>query len=273
MADPPSGNWNGRRGSGWSEKNEERAERAGFDSYQAWIEAIEEKRGHEICGGWARTAGRPCVQQYRHEHPKGRCTSHAGPEMRGVANPNFKTGHYSEILDGIFGKGYRGEIDSADPLDLSEERALTAGRRAELVHRLAEGGIDFDEIRSTLSDLETAIQEGDVRAFREAFERHRSAMSTMMARESTWQDLREVLDDRRKLAETDRRRLEAEHRAVTMEQFVFVMGQMARVVQEAVEEHVSKQSARRAIFGEVMAFLSKMQGGLGSSENGRGEGE
>lgn len=258
MATPPA--------RGWSEKHDARAREEGYDSWAAWIEAVEEEKGHAVCGGWAKSRRAPCVQPYREENTRGRCRSHGGNSLTGAALPQFKHGRYSEYLPDL------GSLERIEELRRQLEGQL------ELTRERAEGRALVDQLRqllqrkmATVEDLAARNggpgdgQPGRRAAIRAAFERLQQSESkeaTQAAlsdldrltrhaaqREAAEAELLEIadkvmnaLDKLRKMSGEERRRYVDTHEMLSKDRIRTLAGYIGASMRDRLEEHLTGEA-------------------------------
>lgn len=219
-------------------RREQRAEKAGYESYGAWISELEEERGVPICGAWSKTQERPCKKDRVKDNQNGRCHIHKGGEQRGVANPNFKHGKYSETLGGILQARYEKSLaEGPDQLSLGEQIALIDALEGEAVEDLMEARRE---------------DEGEQEA---------AAKGTIVA----------AAEQRRKLVEAERRRIEAAHEAVSRERLLAFVAYLTRLIRRTVSRHVKDEAARRAILEDISDGIGRLES-EGAPGPGRREG-
>ena len=267
MAAPPR-----RKPHKWSDRHQKQAQSQGHESWEAWIEEIEKKKGKVICGAWGKQREAPCADTFLKEN--GRCRLHGGEVLRGVEHPNFKTGATSAYsMRGQLGDDFRRALDDPDLIACRNQIALLQARELELVRRIESGesAENWARARAAFKKLEDAHRQRDTHMFSAALTELKHSISSAESREDVWEEIRENMEQKRKLAETERRRLEALNLFITAERQTENMA----VVLDAVRKHVKDRGTLMLIAQEIREYVggpARQAGGDGRAlaiESGR----
>jgi len=249
MATPPREGWDGDKG--LAGERTSAAKESGFDSWHAWVEAVEaESRYDSICGR-KNSRGSPC-EQAEGQGTGGRggaCKYHGGRSLRGAASPSYKTGEHvqaHERLRGLVDR-YRG-FDDWEVFDLVVSAHLDDV--AELLEALqregasAEGGARALDI---LNSIRGADDPRDVVRLMDVLER---TLESRAMRAEIRERLREALTGLRMAARDRQAALDSRDLKMDVEEVIGLMGQFSRLVLrelEALGDSGAAQRVRRRV--------------------------
>jgi hypothetical protein len=214
------------------------------------------ENGQRVCGARKRDGSR-C--QGTILYPNGRCKKHGGPTPGGLASPHFKHGKRS--LDRYVPKGilvaYREALRDPELVSMRRGLALLDGRTVELLKRMGETEAPpWGQAVEALNDFKTAQTDERRRLALENLETViRTGANASASYDSTWHELREVIQERTKVATAESRRLHEADQVLTKEQ-------------AAALGYLVMQAVRAAVLDEAtfakgpLAVLRKAQDGL-----------
>lgn len=243
MADPDAkGRWK-------SEEYTDLARAEGHDSWMAWIEAIEEEKGHEICGAKAKSTEAPCRKPYAEDRPRGRCKSHGGGSRVGVAAPNYQHGRRASpeyTLPQDLLPDVERFIRQSPARTLQENKAVLGHlRNALLEEALAQAG---PELKRQLEEIFAEIRDTDDRdQVRTLFGRAYRLVSEGVESGEARDRLMGVLAELRKTSDAQRRLFVDLHEVIEKPKFLAMVDRIARWQEEAVEEALTADRVRTAI--------------------------
>lgn len=189
MPDPPARN----RGK-WSEDHEKAARAAGFISWSAWCEQIEQALGYKVCGAMKPRKGEPCGASAGAgtSHPQqGRCKHHFGNNPVGYAAPTYRDGRYGKHVPDRLRPRWE-ELDQAGLVTLLDEIRVGILRQTLLLERLDTGETEsgWGEARSAYSQLRTAFTDGDAGMIRAVMQDLHRILNTARQDRETWDEIR-----------------------------------------------------------------------------------
>jgi hypothetical protein len=201
------------------------------------------------CGARTR-AGTPCQLPAL---PNGRCKLHGGKSLGGPASPTFKTGYFSRCLPRQLLKQFDQALADPELTSLQDELALLKARQAEILGRLKDNPIPewsdaerlFSELLSAEDDqrrLQVMEQLGVVLA---------QGSSASVLYESTWTELRELIQERSKVSAKETRRHFDLNAVLTAEQAMM----MVRAIINAIRDTVTDPKMLQDVFARIRELL------------------
>lgn len=202
------------------------------------------------CGAKTRS-GEPCK---RPAMANGRCYTHGGKSLAGIASPSFKTGRYSRYMPKRLLDRYEAAISDKELLVLRDEIALVEVRVTDLLAALSpEAGEDaWREAQSCNEQLQSALQARDAVAARTAAVALARALQPGKEEKEIWGEITRLTDLRRKLVEAERGRLVELSQMITAEQAMMLVVAISHLVRQ----HVSDPEALRAISDGIRSLVA-----------------
>jgi hypothetical protein len=183
---------------------------------------------------------------------KGRtaCKLHGGNSPSGISSPNWRSGVHSQYLPQNLKQDYERVTNDAELQSLEAQLALLATRELELTKRLGEQ-VPWGRAVDDLVDLEACLRNEDrdktLAALAVLTHTLREGNAQAQVYESTWHELREVLQEKARLALAESKRVALLGGFVRLKDLVGVLVSILQVIRE----HVSDPKARQAITNRV----------------------
>ena len=190
---------------------------------------------------------------------KKRCRNHGGATPCGVASPHFVTGRYSKYVPQHLRESYEKAVADPELLSLKDEVALLKARKDELLLKMDEiKSPPWGQVLSAAKSVRQALADGEdvdgpmielVGMIQEGFDVVRNY-------ESSWGELRDVIQDKAKAAGAEWKRLEALNSLLTVQD---VMG-LAVAFLECVRLEVKDGVPAREILRRLQEHWNRLVG-------------
>ena len=230
----------------WSAENDALAVEAGFESWQAWGEAIEADVGYVICGG--RTSkGSPCQQPAGRGVPdkdEGRCKFHGGAAPRGALAANFQGKGQSRYLIHLPDEvkdAFRAYVEDPEMFSLQQEIALT---RTSIEALLAQWPRDVASVQE-ISDMAErgleAIDSRDPVKLAAALKELREGLEPVAMAMAIDDKVEKKIDTLRKLVDSNLKREKVEFDQVSAARLGMWTMTMQQLLLDVIEDEDTRQ--------------------------------
>jgi hypothetical protein len=184
----------------------------------------------------------------------GRCKSHGGKSLSGVAHPNFSHGRFSYQMPSRLAERYQEALDDPKLNEFKEDLAILDARLADLFAQMDEGGgADiFKEIKESHQSLKWAIRDGDRQAQREAQNRLDDAIKRGSSETYVWSEVRQLQEQRRKIILAEAKRLQLTGSTITIERANLIVAALL----DAVRRHVTDKNVLQAVVNEFQSIMT-----------------
>lgn len=207
--------------------------------------------GHAVCGAKTRS-GKPC--QSLPVLGSKRCRMHGGHALRGMANPAFKTGRYSEYIPERLLARYQEAASDTQLLELDHDIALVDARLSDLLGRAdtGEAGKLWEKAQRANDDIRKALHNENYGGVMIASEELDRLIGDRLMDYQAWNEITSLLDQRRKLVESQRKRLIESQQMITSEQaMTFVVA-----LTDIIRRNVTDRTTLNAISIEMSKLIS-----------------
>ena len=257
MADPPA-----RNSGKWSTKHQERAKKAGFKTYLAWIKYLETHtttgtalRGgrRKICGAWRSSAAHPCCRTagYGTDHKgAGRCNECFGNNPWGSEAPAYRGKGYSRFLPDDLRARYD-ELEDADLTNVSEEIRLATVRHGELMSRFGDGtGTEaWSSVTSIHTKLLAAAKKSDAASLIAAIQDLGTVAEGRESRDAVWRQMQENSEHMARLVAVQTNVFKVAGEFMHRKTVLTLVAQIADDINELVEDPAQRQALRGRMRG------------------------
>jgi hypothetical protein len=177
----------------------------------------------------------------------GRCNSHAGATLNGIASPQYQGKSYSRYLPKAVLEDYNTALSDPELIQLRSEMALVEARMSAVLRQLGSGesGMTWRKAQDSMRDLLRALQmpADDPQAATlqaQALTDLRTTIDKGSGDYMLWDELRVLIDAKRKLVESETRRMVAGKMYMTLDRFGLVFNALLRAVTSNVADRVTR---------------------------------
>jgi hypothetical protein len=169
------------------------------------------------------------------------CRMHGGLTPNGIASPHYKHGLYSKAMPKELRSRFVKAMNDPELLSLEQDIALLTVRASELLEALGQSEAPpWGQAVETLNDLAAALQMGDQDKIKETMAEHskvvRQGTAAARAYESTWRELREVIQDKAKASRAEWSRLGDLQATLTAGQAMLFVTSLLEAVKREVSD-------------------------------------
>lgn len=184
--------------------------------------------------------------------PQQKCANHGGSSTRhlkGINNPQFKTGRYSKYLPSRLAELYEQAVTNPELLEMRDHLALLDTRIQDILRQTQQGdpAPRWAEVKERFADFETAILGGDQTKVIESLTTLHALLDAGETWDRAWDQILETMEQLRKVADTEVKRQKELNQMIPVERVVILMAAMGA----AVKRHVKDPEEIRAVLGEI----------------------
>lgn len=239
----------------WTDRHDEIAAAAGFESWEVWIGALEAERDRPICGVISKSRNAPCLG--KPSAANGRCYNHGANAASGPDAGQYQHGRFVRALPSRMRSAALDTLQRKE-VSLWPQIALLDAREEELLQALEHGG-GIGDIWAALSrDMETlrdALSRGDGPRATTTLSRLAGRVAAGSADARVWDELRTNSELRSRLMREQR---EIDARADTtmtltdaMAYFEWLADVWRGVLEDVAMDAVLRTALRRRFADEV----------------------
>lgn len=199
---------------------------------------------------------RHCTQKVRVEGE--RCRFHGGASPKGIASPHYKTGRWSRAMP----RGLRKLVESAlsdtklgslrDALALMDARIMTK------LEELRASPFPTEQLKRAWAEYEDARRRKDSDAGVLALAEIREIIAGRPKVGLIWGEIQGLLEQYRKLADSHVKHIETARRAMTVEQVYMLIGAVAAIFKQRLDETVTDTDQRGALLKAVSSDIDRL---------------
>ena len=190
-----------------------------------------------------------------------RCRMHGGQGQRGLANPAYKHGRYTDAVPRSLGADYDRAVSDPDTLNLTHEINIIDARLRNLLDKSDTGEATriWTEVKRAWREYKRANSRRDGPAMQAALDQVDELIGAS-GNTAAWQEIGSLIEQRRKLVESEGKRRVTMQTMVTVERLDLILGHIATEINETVPDPEVRRRLGHKIALLVEGEVERMEG-------------